>query len=81
MKLLLVAIRDAKVGYMIPQAEQSEQTAIRNFGMLVNTGEGLMGYSPNDFDLYKVGEYDTDKGTIEACTPDLIVSAGLLKKE
>lgn len=74
MKYPLFSYRDVMVGFMPPQADQSEQTAIRGFSYAINNKEGLMNFSPKDYDLYKVGVFDTESGTIEPCTPVLIVA-------
>ena len=68
-------VRDVKVGFQ-PQmlVEQNDASAIRGFSYAVNN-EGLMNYSPSDFDLYRIGRFDTDKGIFEAVTvPELVAS-------
>ena len=74
MKYPMYCYRDAKVGFMPPQCDQSEQAAIRGFSYAINGNDGMMNYSPKDFDLYKVGEFDTETGKVDACMPVLIVS-------
>lgn len=81
MKYPMYSIKDAKVGFTPPTCDQSDQSAIRGFGLAVNNGDGVMNYSPNDFDLYKVGEFDSEKGTIEKMIPEFIVSASSLVNE
>lgn len=71
MKYPMYSIRDVKVGFMPPTCDQSDQSAIRNFAYAIN-GDGIMNYSPKDFDLFKVGEFDAEKGTITACLPENI---------
>ena len=71
MKYPMYSIRDCKVGFMPPTCDQSDQSAIRNFAYAIN-GEGIMNYSPKDFDLFKVGEFDAEKGTIKSCIPESI---------
>lgn len=65
-------VRDNKVGFQ-PQLllEHSNESAKRGFAYAINN-EGLMNYSPKDFDLYKVGTFDTEKGKIESCVPEII---------
>lgn len=74
MKYPMYSYRDSKVGFMPPQCDQSDAAAIRGFSYAVNGNNGMMGFAPQDFDLYKVGEFDTDKGTIKIMTPVLVVS-------
>lgn len=72
MKYPLYCIRDVKVGFLAPQADQSDQSAIRNFSYAVNGNNGIMNFSPKDFDLYKVGEFDSEDGSIVSYIPDMI---------
>lgn len=74
MKYPMYSYRDVKVGFMPPQCDQSDQSAIRGFSFAINGNNGMMNFAPKDFDLYKVGEFDTDKGTVKACMPELICS-------
>lgn len=67
------SIRDAKTGFIAPTVDQNDSSAVRNFAYAINNG-GIMNYSPNDFDLFKVGEFDSDKGTLEGIVPFLVVS-------
>lgn len=68
MKYPMFAIRDSKVGFLPPTCDQSEQSAIRNFAYAINS-DGVMHFSPKDFDLFKVGEFDAEKGSITSCLP------------
>ena len=74
MKYPMYAIRDCKTTFFPPQCEQNESTAVRNFGMMIQNSDGIIGYAPNDFDLYKVGEFDSEKGTVTGKTPRLVCS-------
>lgn len=74
MKYPLYSYRDVKVGFMPPQADQSDQSAIRGFSYAINGNNGMMNFAPKDFDLYKVGEFDTETGEVKPCVPELIVS-------
>lgn len=74
MKYPMYCYRDQKVGFMPPQADQNDNTAIRGFAYAINSRDGLMNFSPKDYDLYKVGEFDTETGQLTPCTPALVVS-------
>lgn len=67
------SIKDHKVGYMPPTVDQNDGSAIRNFSYAVNSG-GIMNYSPNDFDLFKIGDFDDEKGKMIGIVPELVVS-------
>lgn len=74
MKYPIFSVKDNKVGFMNPQMDTNEQTAVRGFAFGINNADNVMNFVPSDFDLYKVGYFDTEKGTLESITPDLIVS-------
>ena len=63
MKYPIYSIRDVKVGFGAPSIDINDQSRIRGFAYSVNQ-EGIMNFKPKDYDLYKVGEFDTDKGII-----------------
>lgn len=76
MKYALYSLKDEKVGFGIPQAENNEQTALRNFDYAVNKKGTLVYENPADFSLWYVGEFDTESGTIVADThPTYIIGA------
>lgn len=75
MKLGLYSIKDAKTGFMSPVLEQNDASALRNFSHSVNESVSLMNYCPNDFSLFKVADFDTDKGVEPLDMPVLIVDA------
>lgn len=74
MKYPVFSYRDNKVGFGMPVIDQNEAAAIRGFSYAVNGRDGIMGFSPADFDLYKIGVFDSEKGTIEGFVPELVVS-------
>lgn len=66
--------RDAKVGFGAPTIDLNDQTAIRLFSYKVNNSDGLMGFAAQDWDLYKIGTFDSEKGVMVSETPVLVVS-------
>lgn len=76
MKYPMYSVRDVKAGFMPPTCDQSDQSAIRGFSYSINGNTGLMNFAPKDFDLYKVGEFDTDKGCIIPISPVVLVCSG-----
>ena len=73
----ICTIKDAKTACWPPQCYETTAAAVRDFAMQVNSGRGALAYSPADFILYKVGEFDTEKGTIKASEPIVQLCAGL----
>lgn len=77
----VITIRDNKTGYLPPQVEQSIEAAIRGFTFALNKPDTMMYEFAQDYDLFKVGEFDTDTGMIEPCTPvNLCSGYSVLKK-
>lgn len=74
MKYPIYCYRDVKVGFMPPQCDQNDATAIRGFSYAVNGNDGMMNFSPKDFDLYRIGEFDTETGSIMSEIPTLVVT-------
>lgn len=69
------AIRDSKTNFYPPQAEETTQSAIRNFAMNINAGKGVLGFAPGDFSFYHVADFDTEKGDMKQISPiELLVN-------
>lgn len=75
MKMGLYSIKDAKTGFMTPVLEQGDAAALRNFSHAVNQPDSIMHSYPNDFSLFKIAHFDTDKGIEPVADPVLIVDA------
>lgn len=82
MKSNIYAVRDLKVGFMHPQIESNNGSAIRNFEIACNNPNSLFHTHPEDFQLFEIGTYDTDTGVFENLDkPNYLVSALDFKKE
>lgn len=69
------SVRDQLTGFGQLLVDTNEATAIRNFqnGIAQNAG---MQNNLKDFDLYQLGEYDTDTGVITPLVPiKMVISA------
>jgi len=80
MKQTLYAIKDIKSGqFGTPYPGTNEAVVIRQLTKEINENTRSSLYSwPEDFQLFKVGEFDTEMGTIEACV-EFIRNLGELK--
>lgn len=76
MKYGIYSIRDKLAGYMSLTLEKSDAIATRGFTTLVNTSDTVLSANPGDYDLYKVGEFDSESGVIESCVPSFVCSGG-----
>lgn len=74
---IVTSVRDIRAQvFMPPVCETSEATAIRNFAYGINNS-GIMNFAPKDFDLWKIGKFDTEKGTIEPEKVPVIITSGM----
>lgn len=62
----IYAIRDVKTGFMSPTVEQNDAVAQRNFSHAVQMSDSVLFSHPQDFSLYKLGEYDAGSGHISS---------------
>lgn len=68
----LYSIKDTVAGVcMSPYTSVNNETAKRNFAKVCASVD----YS-DDFQLFKVGTYDTDTGKVEGCEPEFICNGG-----
>lgn len=65
----LYAIRDVKTSFLSPAIDVNDQAAVRNFYHTVQNSEGVMYSCPQDFSLYRVGEFDADSGLLIPASP------------
>ena len=77
MKYPMYSYRDVKVGFGSPICDMSDQSAVRGFAYAINNKDGMMNFSPKDFDLYKVGMFDTEKGVIVPEKVPVLVVSGM----
>lgn len=59
------AIRDLKTGFLTPTVDVNDQSAMRNFEhAVVSHPDSLFFSHPEDYTLFKLGEYDSDLGKL-----------------
>lgn len=61
----MFAIRDKYTCFMNPTVDQSVESAKRGFSYAINNNPGLMNFAPSDYDLYQIGEFDSESGVIK----------------
>ena len=65
MKVGIYCIRDQKAAvFYEPRLFQREEVALRDFNQMVHNTGSVIAFSPSDFDLFRVGEFDTDTGIV-----------------
>lgn len=82
MKLGMYAIYDKMTGFMVPSFQQNDEQAIRAFKYDLNSEDmNLIQANPEDFNLQKVGIYDTDTGIVEPVQIKILCDAGQLVRK
>lgn len=76
MKYGIYSYRDLKVGFMPVQCDQNDLSAKRGFSYAINNNN-IMNFSAKDYDLYKVGEFDIEKGVIESYKVPVLIASGV----
>ncbi|WGL31252.1 nonstructural protein [Dipodfec virus UOA04_Rod_843] len=70
------SIFDAKTGFMTPTIEINDQAASRNFCHAVANSDGILYSFAQDFQLYRIGEFDSDTALITPVSPTKMVITG-----
>lgn len=83
MKLSIYAIRDNKTAsFAAPMFEPTDGSMLRNMSDAVNNTDpkNPLYHHSEDFELFRLGTYDTDTATIESHAPTAITTATQLKR-
>lgn len=64
MKYPVFTIKDQCTWFWQPFVADTEAAARREFGNMICNGSGAASFRPGDFDLYRIGEFDSEEGTI-----------------
>lgn len=67
-------IRDQLTGYLSPFVCSNVKVAERDFKVIINDDHNAMFHNPQHFDLYRIGDFDTDLGKITPCEPELLLT-------
>lgn len=74
----LYSYRDVKAnGFTPPMVCVNEQVAKRDFDYRLHNDKS-MGFSPSDYEMYLVGNFDPENGKVEGCLPEFIVGGAEL---
>lgn len=61
----MYSVKDLKTGYLPPTFDMNDLSAMRNFEHACMNEESLFFTHPSDYQLFKVGSFDTESGDIE----------------
>nr|WAE43564.1 MAG: nonstructural protein [Microviridae sp.] len=78
----IYSIKDTKVsGFLTPFFVNNETEAVRSIKVAVQDSHLQLCIFSEDYDLFKIGEFDEISGQITTCQPMFIVGCSKLKKE
>lgn len=80
MKIGVYSMRDQLSGFLTPSFELNDQIAIRNFSYAIKKPDTLLFASAKDFDLLKIGEFDSDTGVLTPLSPTVVCQGYSLVK-
>lgn len=72
----IYAIRDVQTGFLSPMVDMNDNSAARQFAHAVKTTDGVMHTQPSDFDLFKIGTFNTENGQLATVWPIQLVMSG-----
>lgn len=67
LKVNVYCIKDDITGFMQPWCEHSDDSAVRQFEMVIKKEGSMFALHPEQFNLFKIGVFDTESGDIEKC--------------
>lgn len=65
----IYTVRDQKTGYLPPTYDQNDNSAMRNFSFACSRSDSTMSFSKADFDLFRIGVFDSETGLITLNDP------------
>lgn len=69
----MYSLRDVKSTWLTPTTEPNDEYAIRNF-VFATEGMPLLKLCPNDYALYRIGDFDIETGSLLSYpTPELLI--------
>lgn len=77
MKYPIYAIYDVKSTFTAPTIDFSDATAMRNFCHVIKNSSDVMHSHPQDFSLWKVGEFDNETGFVSSVSPHELIMEGV----
>lgn len=60
----LYAMRDIKSNFMAPTVSMNDAVAMRSFESAIEQSQGELFTHRSDFQLFRIGKYDMDKGQL-----------------
>ena len=74
--LNVYSIRDVRSGFLTPTVDQNDYIAARNFANAIMESHGVLFTHASDFQLFRIGEFDSDKGVLIPAQLHELISDG-----
>lgn len=81
MKVGFYCVKDDFLGYQTPFCSMSDEAAMRDFDMMVSKDGTIFNIHRENFNLYKLGTFDTESGEVENNNVFLIAGTSIRRKE
>ena len=79
--MILITVQDIKTCFTGVTMDYSDASAVRGFSIAMKNDVSAMSKSPEDFRLWKIGEFDQDTGKLSAYdVPVLLCDGASFKK-
>lgn len=75
MKMFVYSVRDVKSTFMSPVLSGNDAQAMRSFRAGMRSVPDFE-VAPSDFELYRIGDFDSESGLIAPCSPPVWVCSG-----
>lgn len=76
MKINVYAMRDLKSSFMAPTVSPNDAVAARGFESAIEQAQGELFTHRQDFQLFRIARYDTEKGTIQPEEMPVLIMEG-----
>lgn len=77
----MYSIKDDLIGYGVPFATDNDAVAMRYFNQAVIQPNSIYSLNKSQFNLYRIGTFDTESGRFEPSDPCYVCSALDFDKE
>lgn len=72
MKIGQYSVQDIKTGFFPPTAASNDDHAKRTFATMASNKDTQMHHYPNDYRLWRVGEFDSESGILTGIEPTFV---------
>lgn len=81
MKIGFYCVKDDFLGFQEPFCSMNDSSAIRQFDMMVSKKDTIFNLHSENFNLYKLGEFDTESGLVDNSIVFLVSGSSILSSK